>query len=90
MDLQSARLGPCSRLGLHTRLFQYIAKLIAATIRKDCSNAGVHNPQVAGISCSTVSTRKDANPGAFSIVLNGGYEDDVDNGYTMQVTTFHL
>ena len=37
---------------------------------------GVHRPPVAGIHAR--STGK--NPGCFSIVLNGGYEDDVDNG----------
>ncbi|KAF7761081.1 hypothetical protein Agabi119p4_10490 [Agaricus bisporus var. burnettii] len=54
--------------------------------RKECSEAGVHFPLVAGISGSTSSTRRDANPGAFSIVLSGGYEDDVDDGNTILYT----
>nr|CAD7592747.1 unnamed protein product [Timema genevievae] len=37
------------------------------------SEAGIHRPHVAGI-----HGREDR--GAFSIVLSGGYEDDVDNG----------
>lgn len=37
------------------------------------SEAGVHRPPVAGIHGRD-------NFGAFSIVLSGGYEDDVDKG----------
>merc|ERR1711887_334983 len=37
------------------------------------SEAGVHRPHVAGIAGRETE-------GAFSIVLAGGYEDDVDNG----------
>ena len=41
--------------------------------RIQASEAGVHRPHVAGIA----GREKE---GAFSIVLSGGYEDDVDNG----------
>nr|CAD7403695.1 unnamed protein product [Timema cristinae] len=41
--------------------------------RMQASEAGIHRPHVAGI-----HGREDR--GAFSIVLSGGYEDDVDNG----------
>ncbi|GAB1600400.1 E3 ubiquitin-protein ligase UHRF1-like [Argonauta hians] len=41
--------------------------------RVQVSEAGIHRPHVAGI-----HGREDF--GAFSIVLSGGYEDDVDNG----------
>jgi len=37
------------------------------------SKAGVHRPLIAGI-------HGRENSGAFSIVLGGGYEDDVDYG----------
>lgn len=37
------------------------------------SEAGIHRPPVGGIHGRD-------NQGAFSIVLSGGYEDDVDNG----------
>lgn len=37
------------------------------------SEAGVHRPPVGGI-------HGRADQGAFSIILSGGYEDDVDNG----------
>ena len=37
------------------------------------SESGVHRPHVAGI-----HGREDE--GAYSIVLSGGYDDDVDNG----------
>jgi len=43
--------------------------------RKECAAAGVHIEQVAGIS----GTKQ---YGAYSVVLNGAYEDDVDNGDT--------
>lgn len=52
-------------------------------VRMECSEAGVHAPSVAGISFSTDAKKRDANPGAYSIVLNGGYEDDRDAGYVM-------
>lgn len=38
--------------------------------RKDVAASGLHTPLVAGIS--------GANEGAYSIVLSGGYEDDID------------
>jgi len=41
--------------------------------RVQVSEAGVHRPPVGGIHGRD-------NQGAFSIVLSGGYEDDVDNG----------
>ncbi|KAG8253591.1 ubiquitin-like with PHD and RING finger domains 2 [Homalodisca vitripennis] len=41
--------------------------------RIQASEAGVHRPHVAGI-------HGRENIGAFSIVLSGGYEDDIDNG----------
>ena len=37
------------------------------------SESGVHRPHVAGI-------HGRENEGAYSIVLSGGYDDDVDNG----------
>ena len=37
------------------------------------SEAGVHRPHVAGI-CGT------GDKGCVSLVLSGGYEDDVDDG----------
>lgn len=41
--------------------------------RIQVSEAGIHRPPVGGIHGRD-------NQGAFSIVLSGGYEDDVDNG----------
>ncbi|XP_077464044.1 E3 ubiquitin-protein ligase UHRF1 [Stigmatopora argus] len=41
--------------------------------RVQASESGVHRPQVAGI-------HGRSNEGAFSLVLAGGYEDDVDDG----------
>ncbi|XP_069505450.1 E3 ubiquitin-protein ligase UHRF1 [Ambystoma mexicanum] len=41
--------------------------------RVQASESGVHRPHVAGI-------HGRSNDGAFSLVLAGGYEDDVDNG----------
>lgn len=37
------------------------------------SEAGVHRPHVAGI-------HGRESDGAFSLVLSGGYEDDIDSG----------
>ena len=42
--------------------------------RMQCAEAGVHRPPVSGIAGS------EKNGGCVSIVLAGGYEDDVDNG----------
>ena len=39
--------------------------------RKEVAASGLHTPLVAGIS--------GANEGAYSIVLSGGYEDDIDD-----------
>ena len=39
--------------------------------RRDLADAGVHAPLMAGI--------WGAQEGAYSIVLSGGYEDDVDD-----------
>lgn len=47
--------------------------------RFQASEAGVHRPHVSGI-----HGREDV--GAFSIVLSGGYEDDVDNGESFEYT----
>lgn len=47
--------------------------------RVQASEAGVHRPHVSGI-----HGREDV--GAFSIVLSGGYEDDVDNGESFEYT----
>ncbi|KAG9289816.1 hypothetical protein G9A89_015396 [Geosiphon pyriformis] len=41
--------------------------------RINCSEAGVHRPHVAGIAGSS-------QQGAVSLVLSGGYPEDVDNG----------
>ena len=37
------------------------------------SECGIHRPPVAGM-------HTNENAGAMSIVLNGGYKDDIDNG----------
>ena len=42
-------------------------------MRLQVSEAGVHRPHVAGI-CGT------GEKGCVSLVLSGGYEDDVDDG----------
>ncbi|XP_075217787.1 E3 ubiquitin-protein ligase UHRF1-like [Lycorma delicatula] len=47
--------------------------------RVQASEAGVHRPHVAGI-------HGRENEGAYSIVLSGGYEDDVDNGESFLFT----
>ncbi|CAG9858171.1 unnamed protein product [Phyllotreta striolata] len=47
--------------------------------RVQVSEAGVHRPSVSGI-------HGVANEGAFSLVLSGGYEDDVDTGYEFLYT----
>ncbi|RZF35109.1 hypothetical protein LSTR_LSTR009415 [Laodelphax striatellus] len=47
--------------------------------RIQVSEAGIHRPHVAGISGR-------ANEGAYSIVLSGGYEDDIDSGDTFMYT----
>ncbi|KAF9039158.1 PUA-like domain-containing protein [Panaeolus papilionaceus] len=47
--------------------------------RKECSAKRVHTKTVAGISGSK-------DHGAYSIVLNGGYEDDNDEGETFVYT----
>jgi len=54
--------------------------LILLLFRKECSVAGVHYPLMAGISCTTQKSKDEPDSGAFSIVLNGGYEDDEDMG----------
>ncbi|XP_045445065.1 E3 ubiquitin-protein ligase UHRF1 isoform X2 [Pipistrellus kuhlii] len=41
--------------------------------RVQVSESGVHRPHVAGI-------HGRSNDGAYSLILSGGYEDDVDNG----------
>lgn len=45
-----------------------VGKIFAS--RKDVAAAGLHSPPMAGIWGS--------NGGAYSIVLSGGYEDDID------------
>ncbi|KAF8464364.1 PUA-like domain-containing protein [Kalaharituber pfeilii] len=47
--------------------------------RIQCAESGVHRPPVAGISGSSTT-------GSQSIVLSGGYKDDVDNGDTFLYT----
>ncbi|KAF5361534.1 hypothetical protein D9758_006159 [Tetrapyrgos nigripes] len=47
--------------------------------RKDLSDAGVHTPLYAGISGNS-------KHGAFSIVVSGKYEDDIDEGDTIYYT----
>lgn len=47
--------------------------------REDVFNSGLHGHPLAGI----FGTK--AEGGAFSIVLNEGYEDDEDRGETMSV-----
>ncbi|GLH14953.1 Ubiquitin [Gryllus bimaculatus] len=47
--------------------------------RLQVSEAGIHRPHVAGIHGRETD-------GAYSIVLSGGYEDDVDNGETFLYT----
>ncbi|KAF8168069.1 PUA-like domain-containing protein [Crassisporium funariophilum] len=46
--------------------------------REDCSAAAIHAPWVGGISGGP--------QGAHSVVLNGGYDDDVDFGYSFTYT----
>lgn len=46
--------------------------------RQQVYNAGVHGHHVWGIH----GTAKD---GAYAVVLNGGYSDDIDNGETVYV-----
>ena len=46
--------------------------------RKDCSSAGVHTQNYAGIAGSTIN-------GAYSVCMSGGYEDDQDHGETLYV-----
>ncbi|KAF9444402.1 hypothetical protein P691DRAFT_736533 [Macrolepiota fuliginosa MF-IS2] len=75
---------PAPRQGYYGRPKCPIGTMFAS--RKECSVAGVHYPLIAGISCSTSASRSDIDPGAFSIVLSGGYEDDVDDGYTILYT----
>nr|CAD7200520.1 unnamed protein product [Timema douglasi] len=58
------------------QLFMSISLSVVSNQRVEitgASEAGIHRPHVAGI-----HGREDR--GAFSIVLSGGYEDDVDNG----------
>ena len=43
--------------------------------RKQCSESGIHRPPMAGISGNT-------RTGSQSIVISGGYKDDVDDGDT--------
>lgn len=43
------------------------------------SESGIHRPPVGGIHGRD-------NQGAFSIVLSGGYEDDIDNGEEFMYT----
>jgi E3 ubiquitin-protein ligase UHRF1 len=43
------------------------------TVVLKVSESGIHRPPVGGIHGRD-------NQGAFSIVLSGGYEDDIDNG----------
>ncbi|KAF5347716.1 hypothetical protein D9756_010323 [Leucocoprinus leucothites] len=70
---------PTKRVGYYGSPKCKVGTIFAS--RKDCSNAGVHHPPVAGISYSTSDPKLEA--GAFSIVLNGGYEDDKDDGNIM-------
>lgn len=59
-----------------TRIFGEIPGILRGTVfesREAVSLAGVHRPIQAGISGS-------AQEGADSIVLSGGYEDDLDEG----------
>lgn len=58
------------------RVFGHIPGISVGKIfvnRKALAHAGIHNPTQAGISGSK-------NEGADSIVLSGGYEDDMDHG----------
>lgn len=58
---------------------RYFGEILGAPIgtpwatRQEASDAGVHRPTVGGISGTKTE-------GADSIVVSGGYEDDVDNG----------
>lgn len=47
--------------------------------KKQVSEAGIHRPLVAGI-------HGKGNEGAYSIVVSGGYEDDMDNGDEFEYT----
>lgn len=46
--------------------------------RLECNMAGIHRPTVAGIHPGPI--------GAYSVVLSGGYDDDVDNGESFTYT----
>jgi len=48
--------------------------------RVECSRSGAHAPSVSGISRGTGGLP------AFSVVLSGGYEDDIDEGETFLYT----
>jgi len=47
-------------------------------LREECAKARVHTPLKAGIS--------GGQDGAYSIVMSGGYSDDIDNGENMCAT----
>ncbi|KAL9709062.1 hypothetical protein Ac2012v2_007877 [Leucoagaricus gongylophorus] len=72
------RKGTSRRVGYYGRPKCEVGTMFAS--RKECSAAGVHHPTMAGISCTTQKSKDDPDSGAFSIVLNGGYEDDDDMG----------
>ena len=66
---------PNPSLGAVERVIGAVPEVVAGTVfpnRKALREAGIHRPLQAGI-CGTGDT------GAESIVLNGGYEDDVDS-----------
>lgn len=54
----------------------HLRRLLFSVSRAECSTDAVHAPFVAGIAGS-------AQDGAYSVVLSGGYEDDVDLGYAL-------
>ena len=65
-----------SRCALSSAWVAFLLDARMSLCRVDCSRAGVHNMSQAGIS---IPPRNSAIYGAHSIVLSGGYEDDVDS-----------
>jgi hypothetical protein len=71
---QSARLGPEGECSLDSVIVK-LANDKRRDHRAEVANAGVHAPNTAGIWAGKY--------GARSIVMSGGYDDDVDNGDSM-------
>lgn len=71
-----ANVGPTGLTGSTNRVFGNVAGIAEQTVfasRRELHDTGIHRPLQAGISGSAAA-------GADSIVVSGGYEDDVDYG----------